>query len=81
MEDRNKLALKLRKVLQIFAWIAAVLGVVFFGIILIGGGTPDAPRATSILALVLGLFYFIFFYLVAEVLRLLVQIEVNTRKE
>lgn len=81
MEDSNKIATKLRLVFQIFAWIAAALGVVFFFIILIAGGTPEAPRSTSVLALVLGFFYFVFFFLVAEVLRLLVQIEANTRKE
>lgn len=78
--NENKIANKLKFVFQIFAWIAAVLGLVFFLIILIGGGTPEAPRATSVLALVLGFFYFVFFYLIAEILRLLVQIEYNTRK-
>lgn len=80
MDDTNKVAGKLKFVFQIFAWIAAVLGLVFFFIILIGGGTADAPRITSLLALALGFFYFVFFYLIAEVIRLLVQIETNTRK-
>lgn len=78
--NENKIANKLKFIFQIFAWIAAVLGLVFFLIILIGGGTPEAPRATSVLALVLGFFYFVFFYLIAEILRLMVQIEYNTRK-
>jgi hypothetical protein len=81
MYGSNKLANKLRWVLQLFAWLAAALGLVFFFIILIAGGGPDAPRVTSVLALVLGFFYFVFFHLVAEVLRLLIQIEVNTHKE
>lgn len=79
--NENKIANKLKFTFQIFAWISAVLGLVFFCIILIGGGTPEAPRATSVLALVLGFFYFVFFYLVAEVLRLLVAIEANTNKK
>ena len=81
MDDTNKIANKLKLVFQIFAYIAAVLGLVFFFIILIGGGTPEAPRVTSVLALVLGFFYFIFFYFISEILRLLVQIETNTRRE
>ncbi len=81
MNDNNKIAGKLRFIFQIFAWVSAVLGLVFFLIILIGGGTPEAPRATSILALVLGFFYLVFFYLVSEVLRLLIAIETNTRKK
>ena len=79
--NENKIANKLRVVFQVFAWIAAALGVVFFLVILIGGGSPDAPRATSVLALGLGAFYFVFFFLVSEVLRLLTSIEQNTRKE
>lgn len=81
MKDKNWALQKINLVFKVFAWVAAALGVVFFGIILVGGGTPEAPRATSILALVLGFFYFVFFYLVAEVIRLLMDIEANTRKE
>jgi hypothetical protein len=81
MKDANWALTKISGVFKIFGWIAAALGVVFFFIILIGGGTPEAPRATSILALVLGFFYFVFFYTVSEVLGLLMRIEANTRKE
>ena len=78
--DENKIIGKLKFVFQIFAWISAALGLVFFLIILIGGGTPEAPRVTSLLALALGFFYFVFFYLISEVIRLMIQIEINTRK-
>ncbi len=81
MREENWVINKVMLIFKLFAWIAAALGVVFFFIILIGGGTPEAPRATSVLALVLGFFYLVFFYTVAEVLRLLVGIEQNTRKE
>ena len=79
MDDTNKIAKKLKLVFQGFAWIAGALGIVFFLIILIGGGSPEAPRATSVLALGLGFFYFVFFFLISEVLRLLMAIEGNTR--
>ena len=81
MNDTNKWANRLRLVFQIFGGISAVLGLVFFFIILIGGGTADAPRATSVLALALGFFYLVFFFLISEVLRLLMQIEINTRRK
>lgn len=81
MKDANWCLEKIKLVFKVFAWIAAALGVVFFFIILIGGGTPEAPRATSILALVLGFFYFVFFYTISEVLGLLMRIEQNTRKD
>lgn len=81
MEDANKIAKKLKLAFQIFGWLAAVLGVVFFFVILIFGGSPEAPRSTSVLALGLGVFYFVFFFTVAEVIRLLSSIEENTRKD
>ena len=81
MKDSNWCLNKIGLAFKVFAWIAAALGVVFFFIILIGGGTPEAPRATSVLALVLGFFYFVFFYTIAEVLGLLMRIEQNTRKD
>ncbi len=63
------------------ALISAALGLVFFVIILIGGGTPDAPRVTSVLALILGFFYLLFFWTIAEVIGLLIKIESNTRRD
>jgi hypothetical protein len=81
MKDANWALNKITLVFKIFAWIAAALGLAFFFIILIGGGTAEAPRATSVLALVLGFFYFVFFYTISEVVGLLVRIEANTRKE
>lgn len=78
--EENKMAKRLKMTFVGFAGISALLGVIFFFIILIGGGTPEAPRATSVLALALGFFYFVFFMFIAEILRLLVSIESNTRK-
>lgn len=63
------------------ALISLLLGMVFCVIILVGGGSPDAPRATAILAFILGGFYLLFFWTIAEVIGLLVRIEANTRKE
>lgn len=71
---------KITVIFQVFAWLAVVLGIVFCVIILVGGGTPEAPRTTSLLAVGLGAFYFVFFYTVSEVLKLMMAIEQNTRK-
>jgi len=78
--DENGIAKKLKMTFMGFAGISALLGVIFFFIILIGGGTPEAPRITSVLALALGFFYFVFFMFISEILRLLMSIESNTRK-
>jgi hypothetical protein len=81
MKDANWALNKITWVFKIFAGVAALLGIAFFFIIMIGGGTPEAPRATSFLALVLGFFYFVFFWTIAEVLGLLMRIEANTRND
>ncbi|OGR82899.1 MAG: hypothetical protein A2901_08810 [Elusimicrobia bacterium RIFCSPLOWO2_01_FULL_54_10] len=79
--EENKIAKKLRWTFVGFAGLSGLLGVIFFFIILIGGGSAEAPRATSVLALALGFFYFVFFLFISEILRLLVSIEGNTRKK
>ena len=79
--DENKIAKKLRWTFVGFSGLSGLLGIVFFFIILIGGGSPDAPRATSVLALALGFFYLVFFLFIAEILRILMAIESNTKKK
>lgn len=80
MEEKYRVTGILQKVYKVLAFIAAGLGFIFFLIILIAGGGPETPRATSILALALGAIYFILFYTIAEVLRLILDIEENTRR-
>jgi hypothetical protein len=80
MNDKNWLANKLSFAFKILAGLSGVLGVVFFLIILIGGGSPQAPRSTSFLALVLGILYGVLLLTISEVLRLLMSIEQNTRR-
>jgi len=70
----------LRKAFKILAFVAGGLGVIFFVIILIAGGTPETPRVTSLLALALGIIYFLLFYSFSEVLNLFLGIEENTRR-
>lgn len=65
---------------RVLGWIAAGLCVIFFFIILIGGGTPRSPRIYSLVSLVVGAFYFMLFYGIGEVIRLLMDIEQNSRK-
>jgi len=70
----------LRKTFKVLAFVVGGLGIIFFVIILIAGGTPETPRATSLLALALGVIYFLLLYTVSEVLLLFSDIEENTRK-
>jgi len=70
----------LRKTFKVLAFVSGGLGIIFFVIILIAGGAPETPRVTSLLALALGVIYFLLLYTVSEVLLLFSDIEENTRK-
>lgn len=80
MEEKYRALRFLRMTFRVLAFVSAGAGLLFFLIILIGGGTPETPRATSILALILGFIYFVLFYTIGEVLQLFSDIEDNTRK-
>ncbi|HUW23079.1 MAG TPA: hypothetical protein VMW39_03515 [bacterium] len=80
MAEKYKTLGLLRKTFKVLAFVVGGLGIIFFVIILIAGGTPETPRATSLLALVLGVIYFLLLYTVSEVLLLFSDIEENTRK-
>ncbi|MFH1282390.1 MAG: hypothetical protein ABII27_01850 [bacterium] len=66
--------------LKVFAWLFLVVGVLFTIIILIFGGTDDAPRASSIMVLFFTVIEFIFLYTLAELIAIFVNIENNTQK-
>ena len=80
MAEKYKTLGLLRKTFKVLAFVVGGLGIIFFVIILIAGGTPETPRATSLLALALGVIYFLLLYTVSEVLLLFSDIEENTRK-
>ncbi len=80
MEEKYKALGLLRKTFKILAFIAGGVGFIFFVVILIAGGTPETPRVTSLLALALGVIYFLLLYTISEVLLLFSDIEENTRK-
>ena len=80
MAEKYRAVELLRKAFKILAFVAGGLGVIFFVIILIAGGTPETPRVTSLLALALGIIYFLLFYSFSEVLNLFLGIEENTRR-
>jgi hypothetical protein len=80
VEEKHRALRLLQITFKVLAFISVGVGLLFFFIILIGGGTPETPRATSILALVLGFIYLVLFYTVSVVLQLFSDIEQNTRQ-
>ncbi len=79
--DKNRVLEIVVKIMEVLAWMVGGLGVISFFIILIGGGQPGSPRSMSIVALLVGALYFAILYTFAGIVRLLMEIAKNTRKE
>ena len=61
-------------IFKVLAWVSLVLGFVAAIVIFIGGGTPEAPRLTGLVGILLGIVYFFIFLTAAEVITLLLDI-------
>lgn len=61
-------------IFKVLAWVSVAVGVISAVVIFIGGGTPEAPRATGFIGLLLGVVYFFIFTVASEVIALLLDI-------
>lgn len=61
-------------IFKVLAWISVALGIIAALVIFIGGGTPDAPRSTGFIGLLLGAIYFFIFFTASEVIAVLLDI-------
>ena len=68
------------KIFKVLSWVSVVLGVISAIVIFVGGGTPDAPRLTGFIGLLLGVVYFFIFYTASEVIALLLDIHSKVNK-
>jgi hypothetical protein len=80
MEKKFKLLRTFGVVFKVLAWAALVIGAIGTVGVLVTGGTPETPRAMSIVILIVGALYFVIFYTIGEVVKLLLAIEEQTRK-
>jgi len=74
METKFKFLKISAVIFRVLAWVSVAVGVVSAIVIFIGGGTPEAPRSTGFIGLLLGIVYFFLFYTAAEVVVLLLDI-------
>ena len=65
---------------KVLAWISVAVGVVSSLIIFIGGGTPEAPRVTGFIGLLLSAVYFFVLMTISEVIALLLELRSKTTK-
>ena len=81
MDKDFKLTRLVSNIFRVLGGVAGALGVVFCIVFLVTGGTADVPRWTGALqALFFGFFLMLQFYLIGDVVRLLLRIEENTRR-
>ena len=80
MDKKFKLLRTFSVVFKILAWATLVIGLVGTVGVLVAGGTPETPKAMSVVILIVGALYFVIFYTVGEVIKVLLAIEEQTRK-
>ncbi|MBU4589886.1 MAG: hypothetical protein KKG01_03075 [Candidatus Omnitrophica bacterium] len=69
------------RIFKVLAWVSGVVGIISAIVIFIGGGTPDAPRATGFIGLLLGIVYFFIFFVTAEIITLLLELRSKVNKD
>jgi len=67
-------------VFKVLSWLSLAIGTIAAIVIFVGGGTPEAPRATGFVGLLLGVVYFFIFLVAAEVIALLLEIRSKLEK-
>ena len=67
-------------VFKVLSWASLAIGIVAAIVIFIGGGTPEAPKVTGFIGLLLGIVYFFIFLVTAEVITLLLEIRSKVEK-
>jgi len=67
-------------VFKVLSWVSLIVGIVAAIVIFVGGGTPEAPRSTGFIGLLLGIIYFFIFLVTAEVITLLLEIRSKVEK-
>ncbi len=80
MDSSFKLLRNLGVIFKLVAWAALVFGLIGMVGVLMGGGAPGTPRGVSFIILLVSVLYFVIFYTVAEVIKLLLVLEERSRK-
>jgi len=80
MEKKYKLLEISSTVFKVLSWASLAIGIIAAVVIFIGGGTPEAPRATGFIGILLGIVYFFIFLVTAEIITLLLEIRSKVEK-
>ena len=80
MDKKYKILEVSSLIFKVLSWASLAIGVIAAVVIFIGGGTPEAPRATGFIGILLGIVYFFVFFVAAEVIALLLEIRSKVGK-
>jgi hypothetical protein len=80
MEKKYKVLEISSTIFKVLSWASLAIGVIAAVVIFIGGGTPEAPRATGFIGILLGVVYFFIFLVTAEIITLLLEIRSKVEK-
>jgi len=80
MDKKYKLLEISSTIFKVLSWVSLAVGIVAAIVIFVGGGTPEAPRTTGFIGLLLGLVYFFLFLVTAEIITLLLEIRAKVDK-
>ncbi len=82
MGNPFKLLKILSVIFRILAWVGLVIAVVGIVGVLVAPSTPEVPARSALVAnlVISALLFFLVFYTVGEIIRVLLAIEQNTRK-
>jgi len=80
MEKKYKVLEISSTVFKVLSWASLAIGIIAAVVIFIGGGTPEAPKATGFIGILLGIVYFFIFLVTAEVITLLLEIRSKVEK-
>ena len=80
MEKKYKVLEIGSTIFKVLSWASLAIGIIAAVVIFIGGGTPEAPRATGFIGILLGVVYFFIFLVTAEIITLLLEIRSKVEK-
>ena len=67
-------------VFKVLSWVSLAIGIIAAIVIFVGGGTPEAPKSTGFIGLILGIVYFFSFIIAAEIIKLLLEVRSKVDK-
>ena len=80
MDKKYKLLEISSIIFKVLAWVSLAVGIVASIVIFVGGGTPEAPRVTGFIGILLGVVYFFMFLVTSEIIALLLDIKSKVEK-